>query len=141
MEISNAFCYFLCLQLVSLLEGAIKRDCLSSSFETTNELLGSSTPGTTNISGSTPVLPWIPVSIAAVALRILDLDASISYTLHQRLEFNKEKETGDFIVSSFSPSLALPQLEILWINITQTSPGEKFDVVCCILFNCLSNLI
>ncbi|XP_008811888.2 homeobox-DDT domain protein RLT2-like isoform X2 [Phoenix dactylifera] len=88
-------------QILTLLEGAIKRDCLSSDFETTTELLSSTTPGlavdnTVSLSGSVPVLPWVPDTAAAVALRLLDLDSSISYMLHQKLESHK-KEVGEFI--------------------------------------------
>lgn len=88
--------------MVTLLEGAIKRDCLSPNFETTSELLGVSTAGPV---GSTPVLPWIPATTAAVALRVLDFDASISYMTHQKFESNKHIEAGDFIVSLFPPFL------------------------------------
>lgn len=108
------------MQLVTLLESAIKRDCLSPNFETTNELLGSSTPGTgaennAGISGSMPVLSWVPPTIAAVALRLMDLDASISYMLHQKLEFDQEKEAGDFIVSSIFFSFLL-ELQYLFLD-------------------------
>ncbi|KAJ6850982.1 homeobox-DDT domain protein RLT2 isoform X2 [Iris pallida] len=90
------------LQLVTLLECAIKEDFLSSNYETTSELLGSSKAGflveeISSGSGSVPVLPWVADSTAAVALRLLDLDASISYMLHQKLELDKEKETNNFI--------------------------------------------
>ncbi|XP_020268550.1 homeobox-DDT domain protein RLT2 isoform X2 [Asparagus officinalis] len=93
------------LQLMTLLENAIKRDFLSPKFETTNELLGSSTRGT--------VLASVPPSIAAVALRLLDLDASISYVMQQKLEFNKEKEAGDLIKlpSRFSAVKNMHELE------------------------------
>ncbi|KAM0938625.1 putative transcription factor & chromatin remodeling DDT family [Dioscorea sansibarensis] len=69
-------------QVLTLLEGAIKRDFLCSSFETTEELLNS-TPDLPHdpsaaFSGPVPVLPWIPETTAAVALRLLDLDASTS---------------------------------------------------------------
>ncbi|XP_010919381.1 homeobox-DDT domain protein RLT2 isoform X1 [Elaeis guineensis] len=89
-------------QILTLLEGAIRRDCLSSDFETTTELLSSTTPGlavdnTVLLSGSVPVLPWVPDTAAAVALRLLDLDSSVSYMLHQKLESHKEKEVREFI--------------------------------------------
>ncbi|AQK92148.1 Putative homeodomain-like transcription factor superfamily protein [Zea mays] len=90
------------LQMLSVLESAIKRDYLSSNFETTTELLNSSTQdfATQNSaggSGSATALPWVPDTTAAVALRLLDLDASISYTLHPKLGSNKEQESGDFM--------------------------------------------
>lgn len=92
------------LQLLTVLEGALKRDYLSSNFETTAELLNSNTldfAGRNSIacSGSAAVLPWVPNTAAAVTLRLLDIDSSLSYTLDQKAGLNKEREAGDFIVS------------------------------------------
>ncbi|RRT44024.1 hypothetical protein BHE74_00056510 [Ensete ventricosum] len=88
-------------QILTLLEGAIKRGGLSTTFETTAELLSSANPGVadnnTAHSGSVPVLPWVPSTTAAVALRLLDLDSSISYMLHPKLESHQGKE-GDYIM-------------------------------------------
>ncbi|KAJ0985990.1 hypothetical protein J5N97_004346 [Dioscorea zingiberensis] len=88
-------------QCLTLLESAIKRDFLSSNFETTEELLSSVPDGQSDCSavpsGPVPVLPWIPETTAAVALRLLELDASISYILQQKLDFHKEKEAADLI--------------------------------------------
>ncbi|GLJ54616.1 hypothetical protein SUGI_1173340 [Cryptomeria japonica] len=79
------------LQIITQLEGAVNRDWLSSTFETTKELLDF-------ISGDTgleennlhlsevPVLPWIPHTTAAVALRLMALDHSLSYSLDQKAE-------------------------------------------------------
>ncbi|KAK9286031.1 hypothetical protein L1049_025234 [Liquidambar formosana] len=77
------------LQILTMLERVIKRDYLSSNFETTNELLGSC-----NLSGSAandsccpdmvPVLPWVPQTTAAVALRLMELDAG--HFLHAATE-------------------------------------------------------
>lgn len=94
------------LQVLTLLEGAIKRDFLCSSFETTEELLNS-TPDLPHdpsaaLSGPVPVLPWIPETTAAVAFRLLDLDASILYALKQKSDFHKEKEAAGIIVCRFS---------------------------------------
>lgn len=87
-----------------MLEGNITRDYLSTDFETTSELLGLSNASGSAVddsllTGSVPVLPWIPQTTAAVATRLIELDASISYMLHQKLEFHKEKGAIDFIVS------------------------------------------
>lgn len=94
------------MQLLTLLEGAIKRDHLSSNFETTNELLSSAKVSAaangTSISGSVPVLPWIPDTAAAVALRLLELDASISYIHQQKAASQKGGESRDFFVSFIS---------------------------------------
>ncbi|XP_048328593.1 homeobox-DDT domain protein RLT2 isoform X2 [Ziziphus jujuba] len=88
------------LQVLTVLEGAVKRDYLSSNFETTNELLDSSNPvrfAATNstLSKSVTILPWIPLTTAAVALRLMEFDAAISYTLQQKVESRKNKESGD----------------------------------------------
>ncbi|XP_020594364.1 homeobox-DDT domain protein RLT2-like, partial [Phalaenopsis equestris] len=88
------------LQLLTLLEGAIKREHLSSNFETTNELLSSAkvssaAANSTSISGSVPVLPWIPDTTSAVALRLLELDASISY-MPQQKSASLKGESRDF---------------------------------------------
>ncbi|XP_044976615.1 homeobox-DDT domain protein RLT2-like isoform X2 [Hordeum vulgare subsp. vulgare] len=88
-------------QMLTLLEGAIRRDCLSSDFETSNELLNnlktedipsqnlSSLPGTS-------VLPWVPDTTAAITLRMLDLDYAVSYVQNQK----KERDSGDSMLAS-----------------------------------------
>ncbi|XP_027345638.1 homeobox-DDT domain protein RLT2 isoform X2 [Abrus precatorius] len=87
------------LQIFTALEGAIKRDYLSSNYETTSELLSSiKSPGfptNDSIDGERiPVLPWVPYTTAAVALRLLELDACIFYTSQQKLESQKNKKIG-----------------------------------------------
>lgn len=47
------------------------------------------------------MLPWIPLTTAAVALRLMEFDAAISNMLQQKLESHREKESGHFIVSDF----------------------------------------
>nr|XP_010924409.1 homeobox-DDT domain protein RLT2 isoform X2 [Elaeis guineensis] len=113
-------------QILTLLEGAIKRDCLSSHFETTTELLSSTTPGffvdsTVGLYGSVPVLPWVPDTAAAVTLRLLDFDSSISYMLHQKLESHKEKEVGEFI--------KLPSRYAVVKNFQELDPADTADQV------------
>ena len=81
------------------------RDYLSSNFETTSELLS-----TSNLSGgvaddssnleAVPVLPWIPKTTAAVALRLIEFDAAISYTPNQSAETQRDKGAGEFMVST-----------------------------------------
>ncbi|XP_050204258.1 homeobox-DDT domain protein RLT2 isoform X2 [Mercurialis annua] len=90
------------LQILTSLEGSVKRDYLSSNFETTSELLGSSHPSGDAAYGSyqienVPVLPWLPRTTAAIALRVMEFDSSISYVLHQEVESLKEKGNGDLI--------------------------------------------
>ncbi|CAN6444549.1 unnamed protein product [Victoria cruziana] len=92
------------LQVLLMLEAAVKRDFLSQSFETAKELIGSGghsyAADGSFIPGSFAVLPWIPRTTAAVALRLLEFDASLSYTIHQRLGAQRDKETDEFRVSS-----------------------------------------
>ncbi|KAF0917404.1 hypothetical protein E2562_017855 [Oryza meyeriana var. granulata] len=84
-------------QMLTLLEGAIKRDFLSSDFETTTELLNLNTQDNTSqnhvgLSGSAAVLPWVPATTAAITLRMLDLDSAVSY-----IQNRKERDGGDFM--------------------------------------------
>jgi hypothetical protein len=81
----------------------MKRDYLSSNYETSSELLRSSDPSGCAAYFNTetvPVLPWLPQTTAAVALRVIEFDASISYMLHQKPEAHKDRSTRSFIVSS-----------------------------------------
>lgn len=86
--------------MLTLLEAAIKRDHLSSEFETTSKLLNLNTQDNPSqnhvgLSGSAAVLPWVPDTTAAIALRMLDLDSAVSYMQNQKMERNG----GDFMVS------------------------------------------
>ncbi|XP_038708176.1 homeobox-DDT domain protein RLT2-like isoform X2 [Tripterygium wilfordii] len=79
------------LQVLTLLERAVKRDYLSSNFETTRGLLGSSAfsdsaPSYSSFPEAVTVLPWLPRTTAAVALRLMEFDSSISYLLHHKAE-------------------------------------------------------
>ncbi|KAI4341103.1 hypothetical protein MLD38_025869 [Melastoma candidum] len=79
------------LQALTLLESAIQRDYLSLTFETTNELLRiptspSTSPGFLANFEDVPILPWIPKTTAAVALRVLQLDSAITYSPNQELD-------------------------------------------------------
>ncbi|KAL9452464.1 hypothetical protein AB3S75_008284 [Citrus x aurantiifolia] len=87
------------LQLLTILESGIKRSYLSSNFETTKELLGSSF--TCADPWSVPILPWIPKTTAAVALRLLELDASIMYVKPEKPEhFEEDKEANERVIPS-----------------------------------------
>jgi hypothetical protein len=84
--------------MLTLLEGAIRRDYLSSDFETSNELLNIKTEEMPSqnpfgLSG-TSVLPWVPDTTAAVTLRMLDLDYAVSYIKNE-----KKERDGDSVVS------------------------------------------
>ncbi|CAM0953906.1 unnamed protein product [Alopecurus aequalis] len=88
-------------QMLTVLEGALRRDYLSSNFETTAELLKSNTQDFADQNSiarpeCVDVLPWVPNTAAAVTLRLLDLDSALSYTSG----LNKEREAGDFIFPS-----------------------------------------
>ncbi|KAL6992497.1 hypothetical protein U1Q18_010607 [Sarracenia purpurea var. burkii] len=79
------------LQILTEFEAVIKRGCLSANFETTEELLSASALSGRGVCdydnpGFIPQLPWIPQTTAAVAVRLLELDASISYTLQQKFD-------------------------------------------------------
>lgn len=91
-------------QILTALEGAVKREYLDSNYETSGELLGlfSSSGCCTNdsVDGERmPILPWVPYTSAAVALRLLQLDACIFYTSQQKLESEKDKKIGIVVVS------------------------------------------
>ncbi|XP_077212458.1 homeobox-DDT domain protein RLT2-like [Tasmannia lanceolata] len=108
-------------QLLTLLEGAVKRDCLSSNFETTKELMGSSTlecaVDYSSLPETVPVLPWVPSTTAAVALRLLEVDSSIIYMLHKKVvESQKGREAGEFI--------KVPSRYAVVKNIQELEPAE-----------------
>ncbi|KAK4711137.1 hypothetical protein R3W88_005650 [Solanum pinnatisectum] len=79
------------LQILTQLEGVIKRDYLSADYETAEELMGLCALSRKAACESTypesvPQLPWIPQTTSAVALRLLELDSSISYDPQQKTE-------------------------------------------------------
>lgn len=97
------------LQLLTQFERVIKRDYLSSDYETTEELLtycGSSRGTAHDFTGFVPQLPWIPKTTAAVGLRLLELDASIIYTPEQKAEAHDEKKVEEALPVE-SPLLSL----------------------------------
>lgn len=84
-------CFFFFLQILTQLEGIIKRDYLSADYETAEELMGLCASSRKAACESTypesvPQLPWIPQTTSAVALRFLELDSSISYDPQQKTE-------------------------------------------------------
>uniref|UniRef100_A0A803N1P7 Homeobox-DDT domain protein RLT2 n=1 Tax=Chenopodium quinoa TaxID=63459 RepID=A0A803N1P7_CHEQI len=78
------------LQVLTVLEGVIKRDFLLSNFQTTSELLASDNANATGYVndstnfGTVTMLPWVPQTTAAVALRLMELDSAISYLPDQK---------------------------------------------------------
>ncbi|XVF40442.1 hypothetical protein PTKIN_Ptkin01aG0113900 [Pterospermum kingtungense] len=83
------------LKMLTHLESAIKRDYLSSNFETTRELLGSNLQSESDSTDS--VLPWIPQTTSAVALRLLELDKYIMYVKQEKVEPSENRETRAYI--------------------------------------------
>ncbi|KAL9241090.1 hypothetical protein vseg_015240 [Gypsophila vaccaria] len=89
------------LQVLTLLEGAIKRDFLSPNFQTTNEWLSSgknvgyAVHDGSNF-GTITVLPWIPQTTSAVALRLMELDSAVAYLPDQKIESAKDSDAGQF---------------------------------------------
>uniref|UniRef100_A0A161ZWH5 Homeobox domain-containing protein n=1 Tax=Daucus carota subsp. sativus TaxID=79200 RepID=A0A161ZWH5_DAUCS len=93
------------LQILTLLEGCIKRDFLLSDYETTSELLVSSDSTGPKTHGTStpevvPVLPWLPQTTSSVALRLMELDSSISYMLSQKEDSQKEEGYSDLAAPS-----------------------------------------
>ncbi|KAK4361141.1 hypothetical protein RND71_020093 [Anisodus tanguticus] len=102
------------LQILTHLERVIKRDYLSANYETAEELMGLCALSRNASSGSTcpesvPQLLWIPQTTAAVALRLLELDASISYDPQQKIE----AELRNKVDSLPKPSLGYASLKEL----------------------------
>ncbi|KAK7400624.1 hypothetical protein VNO78_11847 [Psophocarpus tetragonolobus] len=99
------------LQILTLLERALKRDFLSSTFSTTREQLGlnsmsESAAQTSTDPESVAVLPWVPLTTSAVSLRLFEFDASIVYVLHEKPEPCEEKKDREYIKlpSRYNPS-------------------------------------
>ncbi|CAL8146684.1 unnamed protein product [Prunus armeniaca] len=90
------------LQILTLLETAVKRDFLSSNFAATEELLGTGKQSEVFVpdfldSGSVPLLPWIPHTTAAVALRLHEMDSSITHIQLEKAEPNGDKEVKEYL--------------------------------------------
>lgn len=87
------------LQMLTVLESAVKRDYLSLNFETSKDLLRLCKNSVVEFVNREHVtlLPWIPLTISAVSLRLLELDDSIAYIKQEKEEdvYIKEHNTGD----------------------------------------------
>ncbi|XP_050380666.1 homeobox-DDT domain protein RLT2 isoform X2 [Argentina anserina] len=102
------------LQVLASLESVVKTECLSANFETTGELLDRAEENGCVTRSYSPhdtvaVLPWIPLTTAAVALRLMEFDAAISSMPQQKLDTQKEKETGLFILPARSTDMKSSQ--------------------------------
>lgn len=89
--------------MVTLLEGVIKREYLSAEFELSKELLGlvRNAGDESESSEAVSVLPWIPQTTAAVALRLFELDSSIAYVKQEKSEPGDDMALKGYIVSIF----------------------------------------
>lgn len=106
------------LQILTQLEGVIKRDYLSADYETAEELMGLcalsiNAACESTFPGSVPQLPWIPQTTGAVALRLLELDASISYDPQQKTEAELKNK-----VDSLPVELSSPLVQVILLLIT-----------------------
>lgn len=81
--------------MLTSLESAIKKESLSSNFMSAKELLGAA--DTDSGPGSVEVLPWIPKTVSAVALRLSELDASIIYVKPEKPELILEDENEQIV--------------------------------------------
>lgn len=132
LRLFNASCTEDLLQILTQYEGVIKRDHLSSDFETTEELLGycamsKGVAYNSARSGYVLQLPWIPQTAAAVALRFFELDAAIFYRLREKPESSEEKKVENFIkLSSRYPHLDDRQMkEESWEYKNINAPGNS----------------
>jgi len=82
--------------VLTSLESAIKKESLSSNFMSAKELLGAANAEADD-QGSVDVLPWIPKTVSAVALRLSELDASIIYVKPEKPEVIPEDENEQIV--------------------------------------------
>ena len=83
-----------------------------SDYETTSELLVSSDSTGPKAHGTStpevvPVLPWLPQTTSSVALRLMELDYSISYMLSQKEDSQKEEGYSDLVSTPFQNFLVV----------------------------------
>ncbi|KAF5474449.1 hypothetical protein F2P56_006347 [Juglans regia] len=111
------------LQILTLFERVLKQDFLSSKFATTEALLGFSTQSGSALHDfadpkSVPLLPWVPQTTAAVALRLFELDASIIYAKQAKPDPCEDKEIREFIKlpSRYGPVNNVKEVELTELN-------------------------
>ncbi|KAI6703711.1 hypothetical protein NL676_012847 [Syzygium grande] len=111
------------LQMVTLLEGVIKREYLSADFEPSKELLClvRNAGDESKSSEAVSVLPWIPQTTAAVALRLFELDSSITYVKQEKSEPGDDMALKDYIKVPAKPSLRK-------LNETKLSEGDQEEL-------------
>ncbi|XWS12600.1 hypothetical protein CRYUN_Cryun37aG0104100 [Craigia yunnanensis] len=111
------------IKMLTHLESAIKQNYLSSNFETTRELLGSSLQSESDSTDS--VLPWIPQTTPAVALRLLELDVSIMYVKQQKVEPSENREARAYIKLPSRTSLFIKNKELELKELDQEEPMKE----------------
>ncbi|KAG8364736.1 hypothetical protein BUALT_Bualt18G0029700 [Buddleja alternifolia] len=84
------------LQILALLENSIKRGFFSANYETTCEIAGRPADSLSLIE-EVAVLPWIPQTTAAMALRLVEFDSSIHYTPQHKETCQRDNGAGYFI--------------------------------------------
>lgn len=89
--------------MLSLLEDVIRREYLSSEFERAKDLLRLPESSVQDFDlEHVSMLPWIPQTIAASALRLWELDSSIIYVKLELSESHKDHLIKEDMVS-FGP--------------------------------------
>ncbi|KAJ6925913.1 homeobox-DDT domain protein RLT1 isoform X2 [Populus alba x Populus x berolinensis] len=122
------------LQRLTVFESAIKRERLSSNFETTKELLGpSSSSGSAAHDsaslGSVSLLPWMPKTSAAVALRLFELDASIIYVKNEKPEPSTDKSVKVYMkLPSRYSDFKNEEVEIKDVKLEEHNKEEIVDL-------------
>ncbi|XP_011027775.1 PREDICTED: uncharacterized protein LOC105127984 isoform X2 [Populus euphratica] len=122
------------LQRLTVFESAIKRERLSSNFETTKELLGPSASSGSAARdsaslGSVSLLPWMPKTSAAVALRLFELDASIIYVKNEKPEPSTDKSVKVYMkLPSRYSDLKNEEVEIKDVKLEEHNKEEIVDL-------------
>uniref|UniRef100_A0A6M2E7G3 Homeobox domain-containing protein n=1 Tax=Populus davidiana TaxID=266767 RepID=A0A6M2E7G3_9ROSI len=122
------------LQRLTVFESAIKRERLSSNFETTKELLGPSASSGSAAHdsaslGSVSLLPWMPKTTAAVALRLFELDASIIYVKNEKPEPSTDKSVKVYMkLPSRYSDFKNEEVEIKDVKLEEHNKEEIVDL-------------
>ncbi|KAL2650700.1 hypothetical protein R1flu_018828 [Riccia fluitans] len=102
------------LQCFMELESRIHRDWLSSSYETTEELLSARAP---SVNTASQVPSWVPQTTAAVALRVTAFDAALSYSSEERKrrQRQEEEERKNLVLTNIGvfPSRTTPEVPVV----------------------------
>lgn len=77
------------MQLLFELESAIQQDWLSRRFESAKEQIESASVDSGTLS---TVLPWVPRTTAAVAMRLLEFDSALYYNAEQKQSSTRRRK-------------------------------------------------